>query len=113
MSEFIFKGRGKANRTEHERIAMRNIRQAINWIVGGYYNDFQDDNLEYVPNSREDLEIEIYNSAMVDRYAPGYCGTGKAPKEMRFAGSEFCHAYLKWKLDQDGDVAVLAEAKGW
>ena len=65
MDQFVFDGRGKDARTGHERIAMRNIRHAINWIVGGYYNCIQDHTPEYLPESREALEqadVVVYNS---------------------------------------------------
>ena len=115
MAQFIFNGRGKDQRTEHERIAMRNIRGAINWIVGGHYNDFQDHHYEYLPGSMEALMEEVYDAAMNNLYLPGggYEGCGKAPREMRFAGAEFCRAYISWKLHQDDDVHTIAEAAGW
>ena len=113
MKEFVFEGRGKANRTGHEKIAMRNIRYAINWIVGGYYNCLQDGQEEYLPKSRKALENEVYSSAMDNLYDVGYEGFRKAPKEMRFAGETFCRAYIAWKLANDGDVAEIAEVAGW
>lgn len=113
MSKFIFEGRDNSARSAHERIAMQNIRHAINWIVGGHYNDLQDDNLEYLPASRKALADEVYECAMTNRYAPGYEGYGKAPKEMRFSGSAFCRAYINWKLANDPDVDDIATAANW
>lgn len=113
MEEFIFEGRGKASRTGHERIAMRNIRYAINWIVGGYYNCIQDNIPEYLPTSRESLEQEIYGSAMENLYGDGFEQIGRAPREMRFAGEAFCRAYIKWKLSRDGDVQDIACEANW
>lgn len=108
MAQFIYDGRTKAQWTGHEAIAARNIHHAINWIVGGYYNCIQDHCPEYLPESREALEAEIYDSAMQNRYAPGYEGYNKAPKEMRFAGEKFCRAYIAWKLDHDDDYQEIA-----
>ena len=112
--EFIFEGRGKAERTAHERIAIRNIRHAINFIVGGHYNTVQDHgDAEWLPKSRAALENEIYEEALNNLYGDGYMGCGKAPKEMRFAGEAFCRAYITWKLDQDSDIEAIGEYAGW
>lgn len=110
MKGFVFEGRDKTQRTAHERIAMRNIRGAINWIVGGYYNSMLDGYPEDLPAGREELAEEIYSEAMVNRYGDGHMGCGKAPKEMRFAGEAFCRAYIDWKLKQDGDVDEIMQA---
>ena len=113
MASFIFEGRDKTQRTAHEKIAMRNIRHAINWIVGGYYNSFQDGFMEDLPKSRKALENEVYSSAMNHLYMEGCEGFGKAPKEMRFAGERFCRAYIHWKLEGDEEVAEIGEVAGW
>lgn len=94
--------------TGHERIAKRNIEKCINWIVGGYYNCLQDDTPEYLPESREALEEEIYESAMTNLYDDGYEGYGKAPKEMRFAGEKFVRDTITKMLDEDGDFEEIA-----
>lgn len=109
MAEFIFEGRGKAQRTGHEKIARRNIYNAFNWIVGGYYNCIQDGCEEYLPADREALANEIYTEAMNNLHLPSGEYFNAAPKEMRFAGEKFCRAYINWKLDNDGDAqAILA-----
>lgn len=110
MASFIFEGRDKTQRTKHERIAMANIRHAVNWIVGGYYNSLQDGDLEYLPKSKQELANEIYSSAMAHQYAEGMEAFGRAPKEMRFAGERFCRAYIDWKLDGDPDVDEIVAA---
>lgn len=110
MKGFVFEGRDKTQRTAHERIAMRNIRGAINWIVGGYYNSLQDGYVEDLPAGREELAEEIYNAAMTDVFGDGYMGCDRAPREMRFAGEKFCRAYIDWKLKQDGDVDEIMQA---
>lgn len=99
--------------TGHEKIASRNIRHAINWIVGGYYNCLQDDMPEDLPESYEALKAEIYDSAMQNLYAPGYEGCGKAPREMRFAGAEFCKRRIDELCRKDGDVLEIADYCGW
>lgn len=113
---FIFEGRGKGERTGHERIAMRNIKWACNNIVGMHYNDIQDNNPEYLPKSYEDLFDEIYDGAMNNLYDEGYEGCGKAPKEMRFAGVEFVKAYINYLLTESDlkyDVEEMKEVAGW
>lgn len=99
--------------TAHERIAKRNIVKAFNWIVGGYYNSIQDGYLEDLPDTKEDLRTEIYESSMQNLYDDGYEGFGKAPKEMRFAGREFCYSVIDKLLKTDEDVEEIAEVKGW
>ena len=101
MAQFIFEGRGKDQRTMHEKIARSNIYHAYNWIVGGYENDVSDGNIEQMP-SRAELAEEIYNSALNNSYLEGMMTVNGARREMRFAGEKFCRAYIDWKLDKDG-----------
>lgn len=54
--------------TGNERIAAKNIRGAINWIVGGYYNSYQDGYDEDVPKSKQSIIEEVYDAAMADAY---------------------------------------------
>lgn len=90
----------------HEKTAATNIKNAFEWIVGGYYNCMQDGEEEYIPTLEEAKE-EVYNSAMNNLYRKGYEGFGKAPKEMRFAGEEFCRCYVEKLFDEDSDVAEI------
>lgn len=113
MTGFVFEGRDKTQRTKHEKIAISNMAHAVNWILGGYYNCIQDDLPEYLPESRQALENEIYTSALNNFYAPGCEFIGRAPREMRFAGEAFCRAYIRYKLEHDGDYLEIAEFKGW
>ena len=99
--------------TGHEKIAARNIKAAFNYIVGGYYNSLQDGDEDYLPDTLKELEDEIYESSMTDLFREGYMECGKAPKEMKFAGTEFCRNYIRALLKDDGDVAEIAEVKGW
>ena len=93
----------------HEKIAGRNIRGAINWILGGYYNCLQDDCPEYLPESREALEEEIYESAMTNFYSRGMELMGRAPREMRFAGEKFIRDLITKMLDEDGDFIEIRD----
>lgn len=96
-----------------ERIAKRNIIGACNYIVGGYYNCLQDDDLEGIPETRESVEEEIYSSALTDLFFAGGCQVGHAPKEMRFAGKDFCMSVIKDFMDSDCDALEIAEVRGW
>lgn len=111
MAAFIFEGRDKTQRTKHEKIAMRNTKYAIDWVVGGYYNGVvMDGDLECRPNSFEDLAAEIYNATMNDLYVEGGAFFGQAPREMRFAGEKFVKAYIQFKLENDEDVFEILNA---
>ena len=99
--------------TEHQKIAYRNIRNAFNWIIGGYYNCLQDDDTDYLPESREALIGEIYDSAMNNLYVPGLEVIGRAPREMRFAGKEFIMERIEKLAESDGDFAEIADYCGW
>ena len=114
---FIFEGRGKGERTGHERIAMANIKWACRNIVGMTYNDVQDHHYKYLPKSYADLFDIIYDGAMNNLYGDGYEGSGKAPREMRFAGEAFCKAYINYLLKEVDefryDVEEIGEVAGW
>jgi len=55
------------------------------------------------------LKNEIYESAMTNAYGAGSCRSGKAPKEMRFAGEEFCRTVVNQLVDNDEDVKEIME----
>lgn len=103
--------------TGHERIASKNIEWAVNWIVGGYYNTVQDHGeKEWLPDSRDDLVREIYDSAINNKYAEGYEGFGKAPREMKFAGKDFIMAEIERYLQEEENeelIEEIAEYAGW
>ena len=99
--------------TKHEIIAKRNIMNAINWIVGGYYNDMQDGCLEYLPSSMQELKDEIYRDSLVHRFSTNGVQYDRAPKEMRFAGRAFCRNFIHEELVKDSDVAEIAEIMRW
>ena len=89
--------------TGHERIAARNIKGAFNWEFGGVYNSFQDgEEITLTLNQMKDI---VYDAAMNDDYRHGgSCILGGAPKEMRFAGAEFCRNYVDKLFAKDPDV---------
>lgn len=96
----------KNTMTGHEKVAAKNIKGAFNWLVGGWYNCLQDGMEEDIPSLAEAVE-EVYNSAMNDAYGVGYCGYGKAPKEMRFAGEQFCRETVAKLFAKDDDAFEL------
>lgn len=96
-----------------ERIAKRNIVEACNYIIGGYYNCLLDGYLDDIPNNQSDVEYEIYCSALSDLYFPGGFQEGRAPLEMRFAGKKFCEEVISDYMKSDSDVKEIAEAKSW
>lgn len=97
----------------NQKTAYRNIKGVFNWEVGGWYNCIQDGCEEYIPDTlREAAEI-IYNGAMNDAAGEGWYRDGGAPKEMRFAGTEFVLECIERMFKKDEDAMEIAEAKGW
>ena len=92
--------------TGHERIAAKNIRGAFNWEFGGVYNSFQDgEEITLTLNQMKDI---VYDAAMNDDYRHGgSCILGGAPKEMRFAGAEFCRNYVDKLFEKDPDTKAV------
>lgn len=88
-----------------ERIARKNLKNAYNWRVGEMEiaRDDEDITEEQFQNwiQTEALD-EVYNMAINNLYT-GDCEFPKrAPKEMRFAGKEFCYKYLISLFKKDG-----------
>lgn len=98
---------------EHQKIAYRNIKAAFNYEVGGWYNCLQDNCPEYIPDTLQEAKDFIYEECLNNAYGAGYCGSGKAPKEMRFAGTEFIKERINKLFEKDDDVKAIAEVKGW
>lgn len=90
----------------HEKIAAKNIQGAFNWLVGGWYNCFQDGYEEDIP-SLEEAKETVYDEAMNNLYRGGGEIYGRAPKEMRFAGEEFCRELVEELFLNDGDAEEL------
>ena len=91
--------------TKHEKIAARNIKAAFNFEVGGVYNAYQDG--EDIDITLEEMKDIVYDAAMNDFYGPGLYLFGCAPREMRFAGNEFCKNYIDKLFAEDADVAEI------
>lgn len=94
-----------------EKIAKKNLKNAYNWNFGGMYNDFQDGNIteEVFNNWVQNIALDvIYHEAITTLYHEDMCG-GEAPKEMRFAGKEFCYKYLISLFKKDGYTVTAPE----
>lgn len=91
--------------TGHEKIAARNIKAAFNYEIGGLYNSYLDG--EEINLTLEDAKDVVYDCAMTDRYGAGAVFYGAAPKEMRFAGKDFCIEYINKLFANDADVAEI------
>ncbi len=103
----------------NQKIAYRNAKRAFEYECGGWYNctlDYDAEECrEYIPATIEEAKDFIYDEALNNAYGSGYCGYGKAPKEMRFAGESFIRQAIDFffERDADGDVAEIAEVMGW
>lgn len=79
----------------HQKAAARAIKRTYNEYVGGWYNCYLDGYEEEIPT----LDVAKY---MVLNDALSF-----EPKEMRFAGTEFCEAYMEHLFSKDEDVEKL------
>lgn len=90
--------------TKHQKDALKNLRGAYDFVVGGYENSVQDGDMEEMP-AVEDLFNEVYGEAMSTRY--GMVGGlsisgGDAPICMKFAGKAFIREQLAKLFRDDG-----------
>lgn len=79
----------------HEKKAARAIKEEFNWIVGGWYNSMQDGYEDEIPTLQE-AKDSVYEEAMSNH-----------EKEIRFAGEEFCRAYVEKLFAEDEDAEEL------
>lgn len=91
--------------TKFEKIAATNIRNCFNFEIGGMYNAYLDGEEDF-PTVNEAKEM-IYMLSMNDEYVIGGCFANRAPREMRFAGKEFCINYIDKLFATDPDVAEI------
>lgn len=87
-----------------EKIAMKNIKNAYDWIIGETENVVQAGEMtfeEFMKWVQTEAFDYIYHEAITTTYGEDYAG-GLAPTEMRFAGKEFCYDYLKRLFLNDG-----------
>ena len=94
-----------------ETIARKNLKNAYNWRVGETENGVLDGDVtqeEFQNWMKNDALEEIYHEAITTLYTGDSCG-GEAPKEMRFAGKEFCYKYLIYLFKKDGYKPEIPE----
>lgn len=104
--------------TKHQKDALKNLRGAYDFVVGGYENSVQDGAMEELP-AVEDLFNEVYSEAMNTRYdvAGGLSiSGGDAPICMKFAGKAFIREQLANMFKTDGyevpeDLVKVPEKK--
>lgn len=97
----------KKQLTGHEKIAVANIKGAFDYEVGGWYNCWQDGMEDEIPDRETAMEA-VYKAAMNDDYRlKGNVHFGHAPKEMRFAGEEFCRKCIAKLFAKDDDALEL------
>lgn len=80
---------------KHEKAAFRAIKEEFNWTVGGWYNSFQDGYEEDIPELQEAKET-VYDEVMRTH-----------PKELRFAGEDFCREVIDRLFAKDSDADEL------
>ena len=96
---------------EIEKIAYRNVKGIFSWNVGGWFNSWQDGYVEDIPTLEEAMQ-SVYDDAMENSAAPGHYSVGRAPREMRFAGTEFIKECVRHLFQTDEDVKML-QAEGF
>lgn len=79
----------------HQKAAARAIKRTYNEYVGGWYNCYQDGYNEDIPSLSEAKSMVLHDAIIYE------------PKEMRFAGTEFCEAYMEYLFEKDPDVAEI------
>lgn len=89
-----------------EKIAYSNIKGIFEWNVGGWYNDLQDGNEEYIP-SLDEAKKFVYEDALENYARSGIYSCDRAPREMRLAGKEFIMSVINHLFDTDGDAQAL------
>lgn len=80
---------------KHQQAAFRAIKKEFNWLVGGWYNCYQDGYEEDIPELQKAKE-QVYEEAMSNN-----------PKEIRFAGEEFCRGIVERLFATDEDAEEL------
>ena len=90
-----------------------NLKNAYNWIVGGYENSVTDGEMtqeEFDAWIKNKALSEVYNEAISSEYGEEHCG-GKPPKGMKSADKKLCLEYLiKW-FKKDGYEVEMPEIK--
>ena len=106
--------KSKNEMTGTEKIAYKNIKGIFGWNVGGWYNSCIFDGCpEYVPDTMEEAKQLIYEDALENKAGEDFYKCGAAPREMRFAGSEFIRSVIDYLFETDLDIKEIAAVKNW
>ena len=81
-----------------EKRAWREVKNAFEWVVGGYENSVCDGHIEEMP-TYEELVEEIYWTVMNCTTEPGYQSCTPC-EEVRFAGKEFIMECINHKMEK-------------
>lgn len=90
----------KKSMTKHQKDALKKIKAAYNWIVGGYLCSVQDGEIEEMPEIDELFE-EVFEELLVTDFEDGKEG-GKAAICIKFAGKAFIREQLAKLFRADG-----------
>ena len=96
-----------------ERIAYKNTKAVAEWELGGWYNCILDNQMGCIPATIEEAKSIVYDEAMNDAAGCGWFRIGRAPKEMRFAGSDFVKEVIDHIFATDCDADEIADTMGW
>ena len=98
-----------------EKIAYANIKGIFEYETGCWYNDILDGYEEYIPDTMAEAKKIIYDESLNHYYRGGHFKCGGAPREMRFAGTDFILSVIDhlFATDPDGDVEEIKNAKNW
>lgn len=91
--------------TGHQKIAIKNIKNAFNYEVGGVYNQYL--NGEVVDITLDEMKESVYMCAINDKYVGEGVIYGAAPTAMRFAGKQFMLDYINWLFENDDDAKEI------
>lgn len=80
---------------KHQQLAVRACKQEFNYVVGGYYNSYQDGYEDEIPSLEEAKKL-IYDMVV-----------GNYPKEVKFAGSDFCKKIINQMFAKDEDAREI------
>lgn len=86
---------------KHQKIAAKQVKYAIDYIVGGLENSVQDGYLDEMP-SKADMVEDVYSEMMNCSFGPGSCHSGRPVEEVKFAGTEFIKFYINHRLTKEG-----------
>ena len=91
--------------TGFEKIAAINIKKCFNYEIGSLYNAFLDGETNFP--TIEEVKNMIYTLSIHNKYIKSDCIIGRAPKEIKFAGKDFCLRYIDYLFENDDDASEI------